>query len=134
MERTTVMIVAVSPFHLALMADLLEANDIRTVRATSAEDAFETVQTTRLTLAVLDLDLPEEASRKIMSFLANPKVGVGIPVIAVGDRGQQEIFASVLAACESSSLEKPIDTGMFPRRVIQEIRRHTTGVSREALL
>ena len=134
MERPTVLIVAANTFHLALMADLLEANDIKTVRARGAADAILTLDIETPMLAILDLALPNEDQQRVMEALRACEETQGIPIMAVADRGQREMFASVLAACEGGALEKPIDTGMFPRRVIQEIRRYTTGMSSEALL
>jgi CheY-like chemotaxis protein len=134
MDRATVLIVAANPFHLSLMSDLLEANDVRTVRAKSAAEALTTAKERAPTMVVMDLDLPGEESRKIVDGLKKREETRSVPVMAVADRSQREMFAQILECCESGSVEKPIDTGVFPRRVLQEIRRHTTGLSREALL
>lgn len=130
MDRPTVLLVAANPFHLSLMSDLLEANDIRTVHARGAADALTTARDRLPTLVVVDLDLPGEESRRIMDGLKRWDETRHIPVMAVADRAQREGLGQILEACESGAVEKPIDTGVFPRRVIQEIRRHT----REALL
>ncbi|MSR74925.1 MAG: response regulator [Planctomycetes bacterium] len=135
MQTPLVLIVASSPFHLTLMGDLLEANDIRTVRVTVADAAIAACEQHQPTLVVLDLDLAEQEGRRLVQALCGFG-SCGIPVVTVGDRSQREMFDAILGMNNGLSVggmvEKPIDTGVFPRRVLQEIRRHTESTGRVA--
>lgn len=131
MERATVLIVAASPFHLELMSDLLAANDVKTIRATGAADAIAKVKLEKPSMVVLDLDLPKEESERIVRVARAQKAEV--PVLAIAARANRSDLEGLLRECAGGSVEKPIDTGVFPRRVLQELRRHTE-TSRQALL
>ena len=135
MQTPLVLIVASSPFHLPLMGDLLEANDIRTVRVTHAATALKACCVQQPTLVVLDLDLSEHEGCSLVQGLCTLG-GSPIPVVTVGDRSQREMFDAILGMNNGLSVggmvEKPIDTGVFPRRVLQEIRRHTESPGRVA--
>lgn len=134
MERPTVLIVANNEFQIRLMTELLEANDLRIVRASAAADVAKTTREVLPELVVLDLELPVVETQRVLQGLRQGTKTRGIPILAVGDKPQQSVNAGVLASCVGNVVEKPIDTGAFPRRVLKEIRRLTNGTGREALL
>lgn len=125
MQRASVMIVAQSPFQLTLMADLLEANDISTVRERSLDHAGRSLAAVGPTMVVVDLDLADGAPRGL-DRLRKEAGRRNVPVLVVTEKGQREVAEQVMKGCDSGTVEKPIDTSAFPRKVVQEIRRHTT--------
>jgi CheY-like chemotaxis protein len=133
MERPSVLIVAASPFHLALMGDLLEANDIRTLRAHRAAEALGCVGDGNPTMVVVDLDLPPAECRQLLDGLAAQAATRSIPVLAVTGPEQVETAREIVARTDGRAVEKPIDTGVFARTVVEEIRRHSSR-ERPALL
>ncbi len=134
MERPTVLIVANNDFQVRLMTELLEANDLRIVRASAASEVATTTREVLPELVVLDLELPVSETHRVLQGLRQGTRTRGIPILAVGDKPQQALNAGVLANCVGEVIAKPIDTGAFPRRVLKEIRRLTNGTGREALL
>jgi CheY-like chemotaxis protein len=125
MERSRVLIVAQSPFQLALMADLLEANDIETVRVHNPAEATRALGKMPYSMVVVDLDLGR-GSHEGVDAIKKESSKRGIPLLLVTDTAQKSVADQILAGCRAVTFVKPIDTSAFPRRVIQEIRRATT--------
>ena len=125
MERPRVLIVAESPFQLTLMADLLEANDIMTVREGSLDQAGRSLVTIAPTLVVVDVDLAH-GTPDGLDRLRRAATKQSVPHLVVTEKGQRAVAEQVLADGDSFAVEKPIDTSAFPRKVVQEIRRRTT--------
>ena len=125
MQRASGMIVAESPFQLTLMADLLEANDIMTVRERSLDQAGRVLGRAAPTMVIVDLDLADGAPQGV-ERLRKAAMRYDIPLLVVTDKGQRQVAEQVLKGCEAGTVEKPIDTSAFPRKVVAEIRRHTT--------
>ena len=125
MRKSKVMIVASSPFQLALMGDLLEANDITTLRESSAEAAAESLESVSPVMIVMDLDLAD-ADRKALDHLKSKSKECSVPLLLVTEKGQRAVAEQLLGGLSTETVEKPIDTSGFPRKVVQEIRRHTT--------
>ena len=125
MQRARVLIVAESTFQLTLMADLLDANDITTVREGSLDQAGRALATVDPTLVVVDVDLAD-GTPDGLERLRREAARQSVPLLVVTERGQRAVAEQVLADCDSLAVEKPIDTSAFPRKVVQEIRRHTT--------
>ena len=125
-----VLIVAQDDFHLSLMSELLAANDVRTLRARSSTQALATILRSQPTMVLLDLDLPEEETSRVMAGLKAQDPDHQIPVMALTDAHHETMAPKVLDACLSARVTKPIDTGAFPRVVMQEIRRRTTHSGR----
>ncbi len=125
MQRASVMIVAESPFQLTLMADLLEANDITTVRERSLDQAGRSLAGAAPTMVIVDLDLADGAP-KGLERLRRESERHDVPLLVVTEKGQRQVAEQVLKGCETGTVEKPIDTSAFPRNVVAEIRRHTT--------
>jgi CheY-like chemotaxis protein len=127
MERSRVLIVAQSPFQLALMADLLEANDIETVRVHNPAEATRALGKMPYSMVVVDLDLGRgSGSHEGVDAIKKESSKRGIPLLLVTDTAQKSVADQILAGCRAVTFVKPIDTSAFPRRVIQEIRRSTT--------
>ena len=125
MRKSKVMIVASSPFQLALMGDLLEANEITTLRESSVEAAVAALDTVSPVMIVVDLDLAE-ADCKALDRLKGKAKECAVPLLLVAEKGQRAVAEQVLGDLNAETVEKPIDTSGFPRKVVQEIRRHTT--------
>lgn len=126
MQRSRVLIVAESPFQLTLMADLLEANDITTVRESSLDQAGRALATVDPTLVVVDVDLAH-GTPDGLERLRSEASSRSVPLLVVTEKGQRAVAEQVLSDCaDGFAVEKPIDTSAFPRKVVQEIRRHTT--------
>lgn len=137
MHETNVLIIAASPFHLALMGDLLEANGIATRHAPGALAALKDMAAGAPNLVILDLDLPLSEGRLLVEGMKRLEHLRQIPVLSVGSTRQRAAFEAVRqlgVVEEEEGLATPIDTGMFPRRVLREIQRQTTTTGRPALL
>jgi len=126
MDGVRVMIVAESPFSLTLMADLLEANDIKADRCRSVEDAAMALGSGTYNMVVVELDVSEGQAPVGMDRLKGEAGNRDIPVLLVAERSQREAAEQILAGCRTGTVEKPIDTSAFPRKVIEEIRRSAT--------
>ncbi|MAE94965.1 MAG: hypothetical protein CL910_09925 [Deltaproteobacteria bacterium] len=125
MNSVRVVIVAQSPFSLTLMGDLLEANDIVTARARTPGEASALLESGNVDMIVVDFELGAGSPNGIDEMRRRAD-RLGIPMLVVAERGQREAAEQVLAGCSTGTVEKPIDTSAFPRKVIEEIRRHTT--------
>jgi CheY-like chemotaxis protein len=136
-RETTVIVVASSPFALALMGDLLEANGITTRQVVSAAEALECMAVQAPAMVILDLDLPSAETRILVEGMRR-SVGLrDLPVLSVGSTRQRAAFEAVRqmgVEADDVGLSKPLDTGTFPRRVMREIQRQSTSSGRPALL
>jgi len=119
MSAKTILLVAENDFHLSLMADLLAANGLRTLRAHEPQEALHMAETHQPALVVVDLDLEPGASDGILAALHTRPATAQIPVVAVASQEQGgRVVGQPYAAC----LEKPINTSSFPRKVLRALR------------
>lgn len=134
MSRPKVLVLSGSPFHLTLMGDLLDANDLRTIRAPSLEVGLESLRRERPALAVVDLDLRGTDKQRFLDACRSSSSGGGIPVVLVADANQSAEAEALLAEVRGRSITKPIDTGRFPRAVLHQIRGSARREESMALL
>lgn len=127
-DVSKVLIVAESDFHLDLMSDLLEANGLRAVRATSSQEAIRCAQKFRPAMVVVDVALSQNGSRKILESLRSRAATRDIPVLAVADPRMAQEAQRVANQSYTACVEKPISTSQFTRSVMREMHRSTTAV------
>lgn len=124
-----ILVVANSPFHLGLMSDLLEANEVRTERAASVAEAIRRIPAFRPGLVVMDMDLPVQEASRLIGWLRVDPEARDLPVVAVAPRDRRPAAQSLLDFAFAGWVEKPIDTCSFSRRVLQHMRRSLAAIS-----
>ena len=124
MNLNKVLVVAENSFQLALMADLLEANGLRTVRATSAKEALRLAESIQPKLVVVDVSLPRNGSQRVLERLRSQPATRDVPVVAVADRSRDQEARCVKEQSYTACIDKPICTSGFTRSVMREMRRH----------
>ncbi len=134
MSRPKVLIMSESPFHLMLMGDLLDANDLMTVRAHSATQGIEALRRERPDLAVVDLEMSHLHQKRFLDACRASGESGETPVVLVAASNQRDEAENLLSHLSGRAVLKPIDTGRFPRAVLHEIRRPTREGERLALL
>jgi len=120
-----VLVVAENSFQLALMSDLLEANGLKTVRATTTKEAIELAEDIQPQMVVVDVALPRNGSSKVLERLRARRATRDIPVVAVADRTQEQEAQRVIDQCFTACVDKPISTTGFTRSVMREMHRYT---------
>ena len=75
---------------------------------------------------MLDLDLGDDACRRVRQTLRRRHETRDIPVLVVAGHDQRLHAEKLLADLQIAHVSKPIETGRFSRTVAGEIRRRTT--------
>ena len=120
-----VLVVAENSFHLSLMSDLLEANGLRTFRATTTKEALKVAEEMQPQMVVVDVALPGNGSRKVLERMRATTATEDIPILAVADRTQEQEARRVIDQCYTACVDKPISTSGFTRSVMREMNRYT---------
>ncbi len=117
-DAPLILVVEDNPANLRLTAALLARAGYRMLAAGSLAQASERLAEVRPDLVLLDLGLPDGDGLELL-----PRLGAGIPVLAVtayamaGDRGR------ALAAGCAGFLTKPLDTRSFTDEVAAAVAR-----------
>ena len=122
MALSRVLVVASNPFQLALMCDLLEANDVRTMRATTAIEALDVARRLPPSIVLVDLDLPPGEPDRVRTGMRSWATTRDVPLLAIGDNRATRSAPKRVTGNWDGCLDKPIDTGAFPREILARIR------------
>lgn len=125
-----VLIVAQDDFVSGLVSDLLEANDLRTHRARTAGEAVNLARDVQPAMVLVDAGAEPTTASAVLEGLRRRPDTREIPVMTL-ESGAGRVSERAIGAV-SASVCHPIDTAEFPRRVMQELRRHTTNPGRRA--
>ena len=111
---------------LKLACDVLRADGIRTVEATSGAEAVELAEQALPDVILLDLQLPDMDGIEVVRELKARDSTSQIPVVALTATRTGGDDDWLRAAGFTACIEKPIDTRDFPGRVRGYTARRTS--------
>jgi two-component system, cell cycle response regulator DivK len=118
--RPLVLIVDDNERNAKLVRDVLEAEGMSTLSATTAADGLALAREQQPDLVLMDLRLPDldgwEAARRLRA----DQDTAHIPVVALSATRVEDAGAWLHEACFSGYIEKPVDVEELP----DEVRRH----------
>ena len=126
MRRPVVLIVVANPFLAGLMSDVLEANGVFTVRAATSHDAVDLMLRVGPALVLVDLELPGREAGLVFAA-----IGPAVRVLALAAAPSESANASAPGRADGV-LQKPIDTTLFARAVLNELRRLAVAADQTA--
>lgn len=121
-KKPTVFIVEDNEFHLRLARDLLEAHGMRVLHSAAPMEAIALIERSKPDLILMDLSLKEANGLEIVRRLKeNPKTA-DIPVIALTAHATKRDEANARAAGCNGFIVKPINTRLFPKQIIDNLK------------
>ena len=110
-----VLIVDDNEQNLKLARDVLQADEVRTLEATTGAQAIRLAAEHTPDVILLDLRLPDVDGHGVLRELADDERTAGIPVVALSALEVDD--DAMRAAGFAGSLEKPIRVRDFPEQV-----------------
>ncbi|MEM7352436.1 MAG: response regulator [Acidobacteriota bacterium] len=130
-EVATILIVEDDPIILDLLESTLSGPNRKIITAESANGAAAVVAANDIDLILLDLVLPDEDGRNLLSRLrANPRF-TATPIIVASARHGTQIKMECYALGADEFFEKPVDFDILAATVATKLLR-TGEISREA--
>ena len=126
MADEKILLVEDNPVNRRLAEFLLRSQGYQVCQATTAQEAFEMLQTERPDLIVMDIQLPGMDGLEITRKLKEKPATADIPVIAVTSYAMKGDREKALAAGCVGYVTKPIDKKIF----IDEVAAHLGNKSR----
>ena len=117
MDAKKILLVEDNPVNRRLAEFLLRSQGYQVREATSAQEAFEILQTEHPDLIVMDIQLPGMDGLEATKKLKEQPSTADIPVVAVTSYAMKGDREKALAAGCAGYVTKPIDKGIF----LQEI-------------
>ena len=122
MAGEKILLVEDNPVNRRLAEFLLRSQGYQVCQATTAQEAFEMLQTERPDLIVMDIQLPGMDGLEATKKLKEEPATAGIPVLAVTSYAMTGDREKALAVGCAAYITKPLDKTTFVREVATHLR------------
>ncbi len=124
MKEQSILIIEDDKFFRDLVANKLDKENFKVLRACDSEEAFRILEKEIPSLIILDLILPGLDGFEILSILKKDKKTNGIPVVVLSNLGQKE---DVDRAKSFGVIEFMIKVNHTPDEIVARVKHVLSG-------
>lgn len=136
-SNTNILLIDDSMFMCKQIQKILDVRNYNSLIALTAKDGFEILQTQKVNLVILDMELPDKHGLELLSEIREKNEFCHIPIIILSGNNDPELIRDCLKHGASDFITKPFNIEEFTLKVdlsVESNRKHTEVLCKQKML